>query len=33
MRKGAVFMRIVVVRFPKMICGLLRRLFHMDGEK
>lgn len=29
-RKGAVFMRVVVVKFPKALCGLMRKLFHMD---
>lgn len=30
MRKGAVFMRVVVVKFPKALCGLMRKIFHMD---
>ena len=29
-RKGAVFMRVVVVRFPKALSGLMRKIFHMD---
>ena len=29
-RKGVVFMRVVVVKFPKALCGLMRKLFHMD---
>ena len=29
-RKGAVFMRVVVVKFPKALSGLLRKIFHMD---
>ena len=29
-RKGAVFMRVVVVKFPKALCGLMRKIFHMD---
>lgn len=28
--KGAVFMRVVVVKFPKALCGLMRKIFHMD---
>ena len=28
--KGGVFMRVVVVKFPKALCGLMRRIFHMD---
>lgn len=30
MRKGVPFMRIVVVKLPKMLCGLARKIFHMD---
>ncbi len=30
MRKGAVIMRIVVLRSPKVLCRFLRVLFHMD---
>ena len=30
MRKEAVFMRIKVVKFPKILCGLLRKLLHMS---
>ena len=31
MWKGGVFiMRIVVVKLPKMLCGLARRIFKMD---
>ena len=29
-RKGVVFMRVVVVKFPKALCGLMRKIFHMD---
>ena len=29
-RKGGVFMRVVVVKFPKALCGLMRKIFHMD---
>lgn len=29
-RKGVVFMRVVVVKFPKVLCGVMRRIFHMD---
>ena len=28
---GCFFMRIMVVKFPKALCGLLRRILHMDG--
>jgi len=28
--KGVVFMRVVVVKFPKALCGLMRKIFHMD---
>lgn len=31
-RKGGVFMRVVVVKFPKALCGLMRKIFHMDQE-
>lgn len=27
--KGAVCMRIVVVKFPKLVCDLLRKIFRM----
>ena len=30
LRKGVVFMRVVVVKFPKALCGLMRKIFHMD---
>ncbi len=30
LRKGVVSMRVVVVKFPKALCGLMRKLFHMD---
>ena len=30
MRKEAVFMRIMVVKFPKALCGLLRKILHME---
>lgn len=29
-RKGVVFMRVVVVKFPKALCRLMRKIFHMD---
>lgn len=29
-RKGVVSMRVVVVKFPKALCGLMRKIFHMD---
>lgn len=29
MGKEAVFLQIVVVRSPKMLCGLLKAIFHM----
>ena len=29
-RKGVVSMRVVVVKFPKALCGLMRKLLHMD---
>lgn len=30
MEEGGVFMKIVVLKLPKMLCGFARRLFHMD---
>lgn len=30
LRKGVVSMRVVVVKFPKALCGLMRKIFHMD---
>ncbi len=29
-REGVVSMRVVVVKFPKALCGLMRKIFHMD---
>lgn len=29
-RKGVVSMRVVVVKFPKALCGLMRKIFHME---
>jgi hypothetical protein len=28
--KGGVFMRIVILKLPKMLCGLARKIFHID---
>ena len=29
--EGGVFMRIVILKLPKMLCGLARKIFHMDN--
>ena len=29
--EGVVIMRVVVVKFPKALCGLMRKIFHMDS--
>jgi len=29
-REGVVSVRVVVVKFPKALCGLMRKIFHMD---
>ena len=28
--EGVEFMRVVVVKFPKALCGLMRKILHMD---
>lgn len=29
-REEVGFMRVMVVKFPKALCGLMRRIFHME---
>lgn len=29
-REGVGFMRVMVVKFPKALCGLMRKIFHME---
>jgi hypothetical protein len=28
--RGFSFMRVMVVKFPKALCGLMRKIFHME---